>query len=130
MSSPAPGERTTRSATGDGAIEVGVRTSDGSSIAIRTDDPIRFAAAQDAVRRSRARTPSYSPDFTPRQRQILALVADGLSNAEIAAALSISRRTVEKHVEAIHAKAGTATRARLVAFARDHEYRDHEYRAE
>lgn len=125
MSSPAPGERTTRSA-GDGAVEVGVREPDGSSLIIRTDDPMRFAAAQDAVRRSRARTPSHSLTFTPRQRQILALVADGLSNAEIAAALGISRRTVEKHVEAIHAKAGTATRARLVAFAHDHDHRGDE----
>lgn len=126
MSSPAPGERTTRSGAGDGVVEVGVREADGSSLIIRTDDPMRFAAAQDAVRRSRARIPSHSRAFTPRQRQILTLVADGLSNAEIAASLGISRRTVEKHVEAIHAKAGTATRARLVAFAHDHPHRDAE----
>lgn len=121
MSSPAPGERTKSSAADAAAIEVGVRAPDGSSLSIRTDDPAAFLAARDAARRSRARTPSHSIEFTRRQREILIFVADGLSNAEIAAALGISRRTVEKHVEAIHAKAGTATRARLVAYARDRE---------
>jgi DNA-binding NarL/FixJ family response regulator len=55
--------------------------------------------------------------FTRRQQEILTLVADGLSNAEIASRLGISRRTVDKHLEAIHMRAGTTTRARLVAFA-------------
>ena len=130
MSSPTPGERAHRSGvdgaknadTRGGSLEVGVRESDGSSLTIRRDDPVAFVlAARDAARRSRARVPSHPAAFTPRQRQILSLVADGSSNAEIAATFGISRRTVEKHLEAIHAKAGTATRARLVAFARDHE---------
>lgn len=60
--------------------------------------------------------PLPSP-FTRRQREILRHVADGLSNAEIAFTLGISRRTVEKHIEAIHMKAGTGSRPRLVAFA-------------
>lgn len=78
-------------------ITVGLRLPDGEPLAITHEpEPNRF---------------------TPRQREVLALVARGLSNAEIATALSISRRTVEKHVEAIHMKAGTTTRARLVVFA-------------
>lgn len=56
------------------------------------------------------------PVFTRRQREVLSHVADGASNAEIAVLLGISKRTVEKHIEAIHMKAGTTTRARLVAF--------------
>ncbi|MHB8512424.1 MAG: response regulator transcription factor [Actinomycetota bacterium] len=57
------------------------------------------------------------PEFTRRQREVLGHVAQGFGNAEIASTLGLSKRTVEKHIERIHMKAGTATRARLVAFA-------------
>jgi DNA-binding NarL/FixJ family response regulator len=42
--------------------------------------------------------------LTPREREILALVAEGRSNPAIAEALSISRRAVERHISAIFAK--------------------------
>ena len=59
------------------------------------------------------------PDaLTRRQRQVLDLLADGRSNAEIAAALHISSRTVAHHVEAILAKLGVDNRTHAAARAR------------
>ncbi|HXH36620.1 MAG TPA: LuxR C-terminal-related transcriptional regulator [Plantibacter sp.] len=49
--------------------------------------------------RSTVRIPAVR--LTPRQRDIVELVADGLSNDEIAASLGISRKTVEKHLSAV-----------------------------
>ena len=58
--------------------------------------------------------------LTGRERQILTLVADGLTNAEIAAALWISPQTVRKHLENVYAKLGVGTRAAAVRRAQEH----------
>lgn len=52
-----------------------------------------------------------------REHEILALVAQGASNAEIAAQLLISRRTVATHLENIFAKTGTRSRVRVAVRA-------------
>ena len=57
--------------------------------------------------------------LSPREREVLTLVARGASNTAIAAALGMSERTVAKHVERIHRKLGVASRA--AAAARAHE---------
>lgn len=53
--------------------------------------------------------------LTAREAQILALLADGLVNKEIAARLGISRHTVKSHLDALFHKLGVATRAEAVA---------------
>ncbi len=58
--------------------------------------------------------------LTPREIDVLRLVAAGHTNPEIANKLVISIRTVETHRAAIHRKLNTASRAEVVAFARDH----------
>jgi DNA-binding NarL/FixJ family response regulator len=55
--------------------------------------------------------------LTPRQREVLGLVGDGLSNADIAARLCISPRTVEHHVSAILAALQLRSRADAAAHA-------------
>jgi DNA-binding CsgD family transcriptional regulator len=55
--------------------------------------------------------------LTRRQHDVLALVADGHSNARVAADLNISDRTVEVHLTAIMARAQVASRAALVGAA-------------
>lgn len=52
--------------------------------------------------------------LTPRETEIVALVAAGRSNDEIAAELAISPRTVKRHLENVFAKLGVPNRAGLV----------------
>ena len=56
--------------------------------------------------------------ITQREEEVLALVADGLANKEVASRLSLSVRTVEKHVEALLRKTSCASRTQLVALVR------------
>ena len=53
--------------------------------------------------------------LTHREREVLALVADGRTNRDIADTLYIEARTVEKHVEHIRAKLGARSRAEAAA---------------
>ena len=58
--------------------------------------------------------------LTTREREILALVAEGRTNAETATALWISPATVRKHLENTFAKLGVTTRTAAVRSAREH----------
>ncbi|MFF8787065.1 ATP-binding protein [Streptomyces sp. NPDC015125] len=60
----------------------------------------------------------FSP--TRREREVAALVAQGLSNKEIAAKLVISLRTAEGHVEKILTKLGFTSRAQIAVWATQH----------
>src|SRR5207253_6596543 len=55
--------------------------------------------------RSRAQEPLLG-SLTPRERQVLAEVAQGRNNASIAAALFLTERAVEKHINSIFSKLG------------------------
>lgn len=59
-------------------------------------------------------------DLTPREREVLALVADGATDADIAAALFLSEHTVHRHVANIRTKLGVTSRAAAVAWATTH----------
>jgi two-component system response regulator NreC len=66
-------------------------------------------------------TPTGPPDnLSEREVEVIKLVALGHTNAEISEQLYLSVRTVESHRANIQQKAGTTTRAELVAYARDH----------
>jgi len=58
--------------------------------------------------------------LTGREREILALVAEGRTNGEVATALWISPSTVGKHLEHAYAKLGVTTRTAAVRCAREH----------
>ena len=74
----------------------------------------RFAVA-DA---RRLQLPGDPPDeLTPREAEVLAHIAAGLSNAEIASTLFVSEATVKTHVNHIFAKTGLRDRAQLVGDA-------------
>jgi DNA-binding NarL/FixJ family response regulator len=58
------------------------------------------------------------PDaLTPREREVVELLAEGLTNAEVAARLYISPKTAAVHVSNILAKLGMASRSEVAAFA-------------
>ncbi len=59
------------------------------------------------------------PQLTPRERELLELVADGKSNAEIAERLWISLGTVRKHLDNVYAKLGVHSRTAAAAVLRD-----------
>jgi pimeloyl-ACP methyl ester carboxylesterase/DNA-binding CsgD family transcriptional regulator len=57
--------------------------------------------------------------LSPREREILALVTEGLGNAAIGKRLSISEKTVRNHISNVFDKLGVWTRAQAIVFARD-----------
>ncbi len=65
----------------------------------------------------RASTRSNPAGLTERQMEVLLSMAEGFSNAEIAAELSASPKTVEHHVSSILAKLGARSRAQAIAVA-------------
>jgi DNA-binding CsgD family transcriptional regulator len=79
---------------------------------------------QRVPRGPRPTTRSSPAGLTRRERDVLALLAQGLTNAEIAAALTIAPKTVGHHVAAILAKLGAHTRGQAVALAREQNLLD------
>lgn len=73
---------------------------------------------------SRPGTPRPTADvlsqLTGREREVVALVADGMSNADIATELTISHATAKTHVSRAMTKLGARDRAQLVAMAYRH----------
>jgi len=93
-------------------------------LALRTFEQIGATADADsaaALLRSlgaRGRTfPRHFGELTKRETEVLALLADGCSNEEVARRLVISRRTAEHHVARILSKLGARNRAEAAAYA-------------
>ena len=61
--------------------------------------------------------PAVPPSLTPREQEVLHLLARGLQNKELAVQLGISERTVKFHVTSLFAKLGASNRTEAVALA-------------
>jgi DNA-binding NarL/FixJ family response regulator len=66
------------------------------------------------------RTKGASAGLTPRQREVLQLIAEGRSNKEMAAILRVSVKAVEFHKSALARRLGIHTTAELTKYAIDH----------
>jgi DNA-binding NarL/FixJ family response regulator len=87
-------------------------------------DPLvqsRLIAAAAAARPRPAPTPASLPDeLTPREAEVLRLIAAGLSNGEIASTLVVSEATVKTHINHVFSKIGARDRAQAVHYAYTH----------
>jgi two-component system, NarL family, nitrate/nitrite response regulator NarL len=86
----------------------------------------------DVVRRLVSATPDSSrrngdspvPSLTPRERDVIHAVVQGLSNREIAARLAVSEDTVKHHLTNVYDKVGVSSRVELVVYAMSHDLLD------
>jgi non-specific serine/threonine protein kinase len=82
---------------------------------VRSTEPVRVPAASRP-----ATTPDFPVALSPREREVLALLAQRLTDKEIAAALFIGHRTAETHVASICNKLGVNSRREAAAIAARH----------
>jgi DNA-binding NarL/FixJ family response regulator len=94
---------------------------DGIRRAAAGDSPFSSDVLRRLVRRAmdaRAGAPRPLPGLTARERDVLDLVAEGLSNTEIAERLHIGVTTVKTHITSLMTKTDSPNRVRLALYAR------------
>ena len=74
-----------------------------------------------AVRRLMAGPEALPAGLTPREAEVLRLVASGKTNRDIAVELVISEHTVGRHLQNLFAKLGVSSRAAATAYAYEHD---------
>jgi len=88
-------------------------------------DPAVQQRLLSAAVRAPASQPDHDPDeLTPRESDVLRLIAEGKSNREIARVLFVSEATVKTHVNRIFAKTGSRDRTQAIRYAYTHGYAD------
>jgi predicted ATPase/DNA-binding CsgD family transcriptional regulator len=98
--------------------------------AMRVDEAIGDALSKEESSKTSAVVPEQSSassstlehpaGLTPREIEVLGLVAEGLTNAQVANRLFLSPRTVQRHLNSIYHKLGVKSRAAATRFALEH----------
>ena len=94
----------------------GIRTV-ASGAALLAPEVTRQLVGKFAARIRPAERPAEEPPLTPRELEVLRLIAEGLSNSEIASALVISQETVKTYVSRILTKLDLRDRVQAVVYA-------------
>ncbi|MET9736341.1 response regulator transcription factor [Streptomyces sp. NPDC006458] len=90
-------------------------------------DPATTARLMRSLRTDPAETPAVPPELaslSPRERDILALIGDGLTNREIGKKLYLSEKTVKNHISRLLAKLGVQRRVQAAVLASHLEHPD------
>lgn len=90
----------------------------GIRAAARGESPLHPKAAHELIRARAAG--GQAGDLSPREREVLTLIARGYANKRIAGELGISERTVKAHVTAIFQRLGVADRTQAALWAQRH----------
>ena len=105
----------------DAAFRRGAESTTADALALALERPARPEVP--APRSATAQPPAAAPDsrlaalgLTRREREVVTLIAEGLSNREIAARLVVAQRTAEGHVENILSKLGFTSRAQVAGW--------------
>jgi non-specific serine/threonine protein kinase len=109
----------TRRALGDAGYEAGFRR----GVDLTLDEAIAYALGDTMQSMEGDAEPPVAPPATPltrREFQVAELIADGLSNKDIAGRLFIAVRTAEGHVAHILTKLGFTSRAQVAAWVNEH----------
>jgi DNA-binding CsgD family transcriptional regulator len=91
------------------------------ALAAKGQGTIPASAAEGLASRSPTKSPASYPDgLTAREVEVLRLVAQGLTNQQVAEQLVISPRTVNTHLTAIFSKIGVSSRGSATRYAIEH----------
>ncbi|MCT9108607.1 response regulator transcription factor [Streptomyces mirabilis] len=88
-------------------------------------DPTTTARLMRSLRAEPTETPALAPELaglSPRERDILALIGDGLTNREIGKKLYLSEKTVKNHISRLLAKLGVQRRVQAAVLASQLEH--------
>ncbi|WP_019971339.1 protein kinase domain-containing protein [Mycobacterium sp. 141] len=91
---------------------------------MRTDAAIGYALSERTPSPATAASPRPNDALTRREREVAALIAEGMTNKEIAAKLVIARRTVEAHIEHILGKLGFISRTQIAVWVVEQRGKD------
>ena len=93
----------------------------GHGRAMRLDEAIEYVLSREKPTSTLSSTPEQHPGgLTSREVEVLGLVAEGLTNAQVAQRLFLSPRTVQRHLNSIYHKLGVSSRTAATRFAIEH----------
>ncbi|MCC7354799.1 MAG: tetratricopeptide repeat protein [Anaerolineae bacterium] len=88
--------------------------------AMTRDEVVRYALAEPEEPAATAPKAAYPAGLTAREVEVLRLVAEGLTDAQVAEKLVISIRTVNAHLSSIYSKLGVSSRSAATRYALEH----------